>query len=211
MTRSTRRLVLALLTAPIVWLVAAGVHAEGERPPAPPQIPGIDQLAGHLAELVPMCVACHGENGVPNYAESPVIDGQHEGYLYIQLRDYKNGSRKHEVMNEIVKDLSRQDLRELAAFFAKRPWPRLQQLAEEGDDVVAERLAGAGMCKECHLGGYLGDGTVPRLAGQLTSYLVVTMRAFKTKERANNAAMSSLLDTYTDEEIDALARYLGAL
>lgn len=211
MTRSIPRLVLALLAAPIAWLAAASVRAEGERPPAPPQIPGIDQLAGHLAELVPMCVACHGENGVPNYAESPVIDGQHEGYIYIQLRDYKNGSRKHDVMNEIVKDLSRQDLRELAAFFAKRPWPRLQQQAEEGDDVVAERLAGAGMCKECHLGGYLGDGTVPRLAGQLTSYLVVTMRAFKTKERANNAAMSSLLDTYTDEEIDALARYLGAL
>jgi len=186
--------------------------ADGEelRPPAA-QVPGIEELSGHLAELVPMCLACHGENGVPNYAESPVIDGQHEGYLYIQLRDYKNGARKHEVMNEIVKDLSRQDLRELAAFFAKRPWPRLQQRAEEADDVVAERLASAGMCKECHLGGYLGDSTVPRLAGQLTTYLVVTMRAFKTKERANNAAMSSLLATYTDEEIDALARYLGAL
>lgn len=203
---------LTLLAGVLVPCLALFVAADGEelRPPAA-QIPGVEELSGHLAELVPTCLACHGENGVPNYAESPVIDGQHEGYLYIQLRDYKNGSRKHEVMNEIVKDLSRQDLRELAAFFAKRPWPRLQQQAEEGDDIVAERLAGAGMCKECHLGGYLGDGTVPRLAGQLTSYLVVTMRAFKTKERANNAAMSSLLDTYADEEIDALARYLGAL
>lgn len=185
--------------------------AQSERPPAPSSIPGLDGLSGHLAELVPTCLACHGENGVPNHAEAPIIDGQHEGYLFIQLRDYKNGSRKHEVMNEIVKDLSRQDMRELAAFFAKRPWPRLQQTAEEGDDVVAERVASAGMCKECHLSGYMGDSTVPRLAGQLTSYLVVTMRAFKTKERANNAAMSSLLDTFTDEEIDALARYLGAL
>lgn len=203
---------LTLLVGALAPCVGLLVAADGEelRPPAA-QIPGVDQLAGHLAELVPTCLACHGENGVPNYAESPVIDGQHEGYLYIQLRDYKNGARKHDVMNEIVKDLSRQDLRELAAFFAKRPWPRLQQQAEEGDDVVAERLAGAGMCKECHLGGYLGDSTVPRLAGQLTTYLVVTMRAFKTKERANNAAMSSLLDTYSDEEIDALARYLGAL
>lgn len=191
--------------------IGSSIGAQTDRPPAPAAIPGLDQLSGHLAELVPVCLACHGENGVPNHAEAPIIDGQHEGYLYIQLRDYKNGSRKHEVMNEIVKDLSRQDMRELAAFFAKRPWPRLQQNAEEGDDVVAERLASAGMCKECHLAGYLGDSTVPRLAGQLTSYLVVTMRAFKTKERANNAAMSSLLDTFTDEEIDALARYLGAL
>jgi cytochrome c553 len=206
-----RRRLLALLSGALLLALGVPLWAQTERPPLPPAIPGLDQLAGHLAELVPACVACHGENGVPNYAESPVIDGQHEGYLYIQLRDYKNGSRQHEVMSEIVKDLTRQDLRDLAAFFAKRAWPRLQQTAEEGDDVVAERLAGAGMCKECHLGGYLGDSTVPRLAGQLTTYLVVTMRALKTKERANNAAMSSLLDTYTDEEIDALARYLGSL
>jgi cytochrome c553 len=202
---------LALLSGALLLALGVPLGAQTERPPLPPVIPGLDRLAGHLAELVPACVACHGENGVPNYAESPVIDGQHEGYLYIQLRDYKNGSRKHEVMGEIVKDLTRQDLRDLAAFFAKRAWPRLQQTAEEGDDVVAERLAGAGMCKECHLGGYLGDSTVPRLAGQLTTYLVVTMRALKTKERANNAAMSTLLDTYKDEEIDALARYLGSL
>lgn len=206
-----RSRLLAQLCAALLLALGLPLAARTERPPLPPAIPGLDQLSGHLAELVPTCLACHGEDGVPNYAESPIIDGQHEGYLYIQLRDYKNGSRRHEVMSEIVKDLTRQDLKDLAGFFAKRPWPRLQQTAEEGDDVVAERLASAGMCKECHLGGYLGDSTVPRLAGQLTSYLVVTMRAFKTKERANNAAMSSLLDTYTDEEIDALARYLGSL
>lgn len=206
-----RSRLLAPLCGAVLLALSPPLAAQTERPPVPPALPGLDQLAGHLAELVPTCVACHGENGVPYYADSPIIDGQHEGYLYIQLRDYKNGSRKHEVMSEIVKDLTRQDLKELAAFFAKRPWPRLQQVAEEGDDVVAERLAGAGMCKECHLGGYLGDSTVPRLAGQLTTYLVVTMRALKSKERANNAAMSSLLDTYSDEEIDALARYLGSL
>lgn len=210
MLMKSARLLLLFGCAPLLALGSLGKAQTGQ-PPEPNAIPGIDQLSGHLAELVPTCVACHGENGVPNYADSPIIDGQHENYLYIQLRDYKNGSRKHEVMNEIVKELSRQDMRELAKFFARRPWPRVEQSAEEGDDVVAERLARTGLCKECHLPEYVGDSTVPRLAGQLTTYLVVTMRALKTKERDNNAAMSNLLDTFEDEEIDALARYLGSL
>lgn len=180
------------------------------RPPAARE-PGLVELPEKLAELVPTCFACHGENGIPNYAESPIVDGQHEGYLFVQLRDYKNGARKHDVMNEIVKDLSRNDLRALAAYFNARPWPRVDQppVADENGEV--ERLLAEGQCKECHGADFMGDGTMPRLAGQLTTYLVSTMRAFKLKERTNNPAMGSLLDTYSDEEIEALARYLGAL
>lgn len=186
------------------------VSAQEMRPRAAEPIPE-PQLSERLAELVPTCLACHGENGVPNYAESPIVDGQHEGYLFIQLRDYKNGARKHEVMNEVVKDLSRQDLRELAAYFAARPWPRVDQPPVADENGVVERLLAEGQCRECHGADFMGDGTMPRLAGQLTTYLVSTMRAFRLKERTNNAAMGSLLDTFSDEEIEAIARYLGAL
>ena len=41
-----------------------------------------------------MCGGCHGENGVPQEKTTPVIWGQHLGYLYLQLRDYKRGDRK---------------------------------------------------------------------------------------------------------------------
>ena len=40
------------------------------------------------------CAACHGENGVPQQKTTPVIWGQHQGYLYLQLRDYKRGDRR---------------------------------------------------------------------------------------------------------------------
>ncbi|MCS6878536.1 MAG: c-type cytochrome [Geminicoccaceae bacterium] len=192
--------------------LGSGEAAQGQemRPRAAQPAPEIP-LSERLAELVPTCLACHGEDGVPNYAESPIVDGQNEGYLFVQLRDYKNGARKHEAMNEIVKDLSRQDLRELAAYFAARPWPRVDQPPPEDGSIDVERLLAEGQCRECHGADFLGDGTMPRLAGQLTSYLASTMRAFKLKERTNNAAMGSLLDTFSDEEIEAIARYLGAL
>jgi cytochrome c553 len=33
---------------------------------------------------VELCVACHGEHGVPQDKSIPVIDGQQQGYLYLQ-------------------------------------------------------------------------------------------------------------------------------
>ncbi len=46
-----------------------------------------------------LCAACHGENGVPQQKTTPVIWGQHQGYLYLQLRDYKSGARKNDIMS----------------------------------------------------------------------------------------------------------------
>jgi cytochrome c553 len=169
--------------------------------------------AAAIEEQALACAGCHGEAGVPTEPNIPVIWGQHEGYLYLQLRDYKLGPRKNEIMNGIAAEMSRDDMRALAAYFAKKPWPRLpgQRDASAADVARAERAAGAGLCKECHLGGYVGDSTIPRLAGQSQAYLDETLLAFKTKARGNNPAMSSLVGTYPDEDLKALAIYLGAL
>ena len=199
----------------VAFMLLAGT-ADGQQPaettprPAITGVTGPDAPPEHLLERLELCTSCHGADGIPVHPEAPIINGQHEGYVYFQLRDYKQGSRKHDTMSAIVADLSRQDLKDLAAFYAKQPWPRTQQRAQEGDELRAETAAASGLCKECHLGGYLGDGTVPRLSGQLQSYLDRTMKDFKTKERGNNPAMSSLLGTYPDEDLEAIARYLGA-
>ncbi|HEX8374022.1 MAG TPA: hypothetical protein VF606_02470, partial [Geminicoccaceae bacterium] len=47
--------------------------------------------AAALEEQALACAGCHGEAGVPTEPNIPVIWGQHEGYLYLQLRDYKLG------------------------------------------------------------------------------------------------------------------------
>ena len=48
-----------------------------------------------------ICASCHGASGVPSDPAIPVIWGQNEGYLYLQLRDIKRGVRKVEVMGPI--------------------------------------------------------------------------------------------------------------
>jgi cytochrome c553 len=51
----------------------------------------------------------------------------------------------------------------------------------------------------------------PRLAGLSYEYLVATMRAFATDERANNGDMPKFMHALTDSERDAMARYLSSL
>jgi cytochrome c553 len=62
----------------------------------------------------------------------------------------------------------------------------------------------------CHLGSFNGNSRVPRLANQHPEYLEKTMLDFKTRTRNNMPDMSNLISTYSDEEIKALAQYLGA-
>lgn len=162
-------------------------------------------------ELAVTCAACHGEDGLPNAPEVPVISGQQQGYLYLQLRDLKSGARQSEVMSPIAADLSKDEMKALAAFFAARPWPRLDQSATPAQTEIAQRTNIAGTCTACHMEGYLGVSTAPRLAGQQQAYLELTMSQFKTKQRGNNPGMSGILESFPDPDLAAMAAYLGSL
>jgi cytochrome c553 len=63
------------------------------------------------------CAVCHGANGMATLAEAPNLAGQSEIYLSEQLRHYRDGQRRHEVMGVIAKPLSNADIEDLAAWF----------------------------------------------------------------------------------------------
>ena len=157
------------------------------------------------------CLDCHGERGIPKEPDVPIIWGQHVGYLYFQLRDYKDGFRKNDIMTAMSADMTKQEMMAFAEHFAKKPWPKIGYRSTPEADRIAQRAAVGGACTECHLGGYVGDSTVPRAAGQVVTYLEKTMLDFKTKARGNNPAKSTLMATFPDEEIRALAKYLAGL
>lgn len=168
--------------------------------------------AKSVEEIATLCAGCHGQNGVPISADIPVIWGQHAGYLFLELRDFKSGARASPVMQPLVADLSRDDMLALAMYFEAKTWPNLAQPSAPAQE--AARAAGdvaSGQCTQCHLGGFLGDSTNPRLAGQEVTYLQTTMKAFHDGTRANNPWMNALLKTYPEDELAALAHYLGGL
>ena len=163
-----------------------------------------------IKEKAAVCASCHGEKGVPIDTVTPNIWGQKEGYLYLQLRDFKAGARKNEIMSAIVADLSKEDMQGLAAYFTALPWPDLQGASAPKD--VSDKAQAANVsvgCTGCHLSEYQGDSTVPRLAGQSKDYLDKTMKEFRDRTRGNNPGMSDLMNAAVPEDLTALAQFLA--
>ena len=68
-----------------------------------------------------VCALCHGADGAkPSAPEQPVLAGQYYEYLVKALSDYKSGKRNNATMKGFVVGLSRQDMEDLAAWFASR-------------------------------------------------------------------------------------------
>ena len=64
------------------------------------------------------CAVCHGPLGLSVAPDAPNLAGQPAIYLATQLRAYRSGERKHEVMAVIARNLSNDDINQLAAWFA---------------------------------------------------------------------------------------------
>ncbi|MBU6259661.1 MAG: cytochrome c [Burkholderiales bacterium] len=64
------------------------------------------------------CTACHGALGLATLPDAPNLAGQSPIYLTAQLRAFRSGARKHEVMSVVARTLSDDDIDDLAAWFA---------------------------------------------------------------------------------------------
>jgi cytochrome c553 len=158
------------------------------------------------------CVACHGPNGNSTVPLFPILAGQTARYTYLQLRDFQEGRRHDPLMDPFAASLSRQDMFDLAAFYAaQKPRPNAftpnPEKAARGEKKAAETL-----CTMCHLRAFMGQNEIPRVAGQHYEYIVKQMREFKAGKRTNDAgSMASVSKTLSDEDIDALGHYLAGL
>ena len=75
-----------------------------------------DAAAGRQKAL--QCQGCHGLDGRAKVPGAPHLGGQVQEYLVKSMRDYKSGARKDEVMAVVVRQLSEQDMEDLAAYYA---------------------------------------------------------------------------------------------
>src|SRR5689334_10789140 len=80
--------------------------------------------AQSVEERLPVCFACHGQNGASETPEVPSIGGQPEFYLTIQLYMFREKLRAVEIMNDVMKGVSDDDLRKMASAIAKLPPPK---------------------------------------------------------------------------------------
>lgn len=165
-----------------------------------------------LEEKVQVCSGCHGENGKPIDKNIPNIWGQQAGYIYMQLRDFKLGNRKSDIMQPIASGFERNDMLAIGEYFSQKPWPDLGQPRAPKEVAQRAQAADASIgCTGCHLDKFQGDSTVPRLAGMSRDYLFQTMTDFRTRARGNNPGMSDLMIATSPDDLAALADYLAGL
>ena len=168
---------------------------------------GPAHAADDIEARAQVCAACHGNKGIPADPKTiPVIWGQQESYLMKQLRDFRNGERPSAVMEPIAKGLAEGDLRQLAAYFAAKPWP-----SRKAQGKPPGSPKGIAQCQACHQPNFQGGMPAPRLAGLSYEYLVAAMHAFAKDERKNNLDMPGFMRALTDQERNAIARYVSGL
>jgi cytochrome c553 len=100
-------------------MLAAAVAAE-----SPVDIqPGGDPGRGHA--LSTSCASCHDGDGRSRFGMYPRIAGQHYAYLLNALKEFRTKERHQAFafqMWDPTLEMSEQDVRDLAAYYAQLPW-----------------------------------------------------------------------------------------
>ena len=158
------------------------------------------------------CAACHGVDGNSPSGQFPNLAGQTWRYIYVQLKDYKEGRRSDPVMTPMATSLSRQEMIDIANYFAAQPAKPSTFKTDEGKIKLGKAKADETLCSMCHLGAFAGQNEIPRVAGQQYEYIVKQMRDFKARTRTNDAGnMTSVAQTLNEADIENLAHYITSL
>jgi cytochrome c553 len=172
-----------------------------------------------------VCAACHAADGNSLIAVNPKLAGQIPEYLHKQLADFKAAGgkkavRSNPVMAGMVANLSPEDMRNLAMYFAdqsaKPGVAKSKDLVALGQRLYRGGIAGKGVaaCASCHGPGGAGmPSQYPRLSGQHAEYIEAQLKAFRSGERANdpNGSMRTVAGKLSDREIQAVADYVAGL
>ena len=158
------------------------------------------------------CFACHGPDGSPQSPAFPLLAGQTWRYTYIQLKDFKEGRRSDPQMTPVAAALSRDEMIALGNFFAAQKPRPIEFKADPERVQTGKKISDAVLCPMCHLGDFVGQNEIPRVAGQHPDYVRKQLQDFKAKRRTNDAGnMTSVAGTLSDEDIENLAHYIANL
>lgn len=166
------------------------------------------------------CASCHGADGNSAAPNFPKIAGQHAGYLFKQLMDFKSGKRADATMAGMVAGLSETDMHDLAAFYATQEGTKGQAAEDQvalGESIYRAGNAASGVaaCTACH--GPSGTGNpqakFPSLSGQHATYTADQLNRFAKGQRANDAGsmMRMVAGKMSEAEVKAVAEYIQGL
>jgi len=207
-----------VLQLAIVAMLGASAHAETVAKSTVPK--------GELQAKIAYCENCHGVSaqGFHGYYPIPRLAGQQPDYVKNQLEAFIEHRRTNNIMFNVSHVLSPAMVEALTESFQQlnpKPLttPAPEDLIASGRKIYEEGLPKSDVppCAGCHGPEAKGDGQFPRLAGQLSDY-VVNKLANWTKERGQNpekpdtsAIMQPIAHSLNSQQIKAVAAYLNQL
>jgi cytochrome c553 len=227
---------------PSVVLLMVAMSADAQKTAAPtaaakpapfvdlrkqPVIAGNPQAGAGKAAV---CAACHGAQGVAIAPNFPNLAGQSATYLYVQLKEFRQGERNDPVMTGQAAALSDDDMRDLASYYASLP-PKPAGRADATSRgaqlfLAGDPTQGIPPCQGCH--GPVAQGpqphlseapqppwaTFPRLRGQSAMYVAKQLGDYKSGARdgsSNTRVMHGVAQTLGDADVQAVSTYLDSL
>ncbi|MBS0383409.1 MAG: cytochrome c4 [Proteobacteria bacterium] len=208
-----RPFLLTCITTLGVALLGCGAYA------ATPATSKADAEAARLATTV--CSNCHGPGGDSVSPLFPKLAAQQQSYLAAQIRAFKNRSARGEPeagqymhgMAALVDDAT---IDALARYYARQKPPA----GRGGDPALINKgralyLQGSSdhrvvPCASCHGQDGVGNGPIPRLAGQHSAYVAHQLDVIQKQQR-KAPVMYGIVHDLKPDEIRQVAAYVQSL
>jgi len=167
---------------------------------------------GDASQHTPMCIGCHGADGIGVMPDVPIIAGIKAEVQENALRAYQDGGRKcapPDVMCQIMSSLTEDDITELAVLFAEMPYKPAGEefdaaLAAKGEEINEVN------CGFCHGTQEPGDPGSSIVHGQRIAYLRYVMQQYAAGEREQPPPMEAAVKSLTPEQIEAIVNYYAS-
>jgi cytochrome c553 len=177
-----------------------------------------------MEERVKACTICHdNKDRVGRDAYYPRIAGKPAGYLFNQLRNFRDGRRFYLPMAILLENMSDEYMLEIARYFSslQLPHPPPEQISLYPEETkLAEALIHSGdqkrdipACKSCHGEALMGTKPfIPGLLGLSHAYISAQFGSWRNgglmRGQSSNC-MSEIAKQLTDEETNAIAKWLA--
>ena len=166
--------------------------------------------ADEVADKMPTCLACHGENGQSQNDNVPSLGAQTSPYALIQLFLFRENLRTADPMNDLMKGAADTDLQAFADAIAKLPAPKPAEGGDPQRMAHGQQLAAQNRCVICHRPDFSGQENVPHLGGQREDYLLKSLRDYKSGARHGyDASMADVVQPMSDADFVDLAYYIA--
>jgi cytochrome c553 len=177
------------------------------------------------------CTTCHGAGATATVGRTanevyfPRIAGKPAGYLFNQLKNFRDGRRHYGLMVGLVEHLNDAALLEMAQYFSQLdlPYPEPQappvgtsaQSMQRGQQLALTGDAAQGIpaCVSCHGANLLGvQPAIPGLLGLPRDYMAAQVGAWQTRMRRAQApdCMASVALRLSAEDVSAVSTWLAA-